>query len=196
MTTPETTSKNGECTIEVQHFKRLMAQLTGAVTVITTCDKEGHPWGFTATSFCSLSLNPPLVLCCLNQDAECYEAFVKGHGFAINLLSAQQRHLSDRFATKGRMKYQMTHFTQGQTGLPLLPGALVTMECKLQQIYSGGDHSILIGLVQHGVLTEESPALRPLLHYARTYGTFADFPAAEDVLSQRRPRRLFSSLLQ
>jgi flavin reductase ActVB len=160
--------------ISQETFKHIMAHLTGAVTVITTCDKDGQPWGFTATSFCSLSLDPPLVLCCLNQDADCYEAFITGYGFAINVLSDQQRHLSQRFATKGRLKYQATHFLAGQAGLPLLPGALVTLECKLQQIYPGGDHAILIGLVEHGAVAERELGVRPLLHYARAYGTFAD----------------------
>jgi flavin reductase ActVB len=166
--------------ITSQDFKHVMAHLAGAVTVITTCDEGGQPWGFTATAFCSLSLEPPLVLCCLSLDADCYEVFVDGHAFAVNILSTQQRHISQLFATKGSLKYQLTTFTQGPMCLPLLPGALATLECKLQQNYAGGDHSILIGLVEYGELSDKHTMLLPLLHYARTYGTFADSPVERE----------------
>lgn len=161
--------------IASQDFKRTLAQLAGAVTVITTSDAQEQPWGFTATAFCSLSLNPPLVLCCLSHDADCYQAFLSRRAFAVNILSEQQCALAQRFATKGRAKYQQTQFANGQLGLPLLPGALVTLECSLRDAYPGGDHSILVGLVEHGELGNISTA-RPLLYYAQTYGSFTALP--------------------
>jgi flavin reductase ActVB len=158
--------------IASQDFKRAMAQLTGAVTVITTCDEQGQPWGFTATAFSSLSLDPPLVLCCLSRDADCSQVFLAGHTFAVNILTEQQRYLAQRFATKGRAKYHETPFTSGKLGLPLLPAALVTLECSIQNIYPGGDHSILVGLVEHGEASS-APVGQPLLYYAQMYGSFA-----------------------
>ncbi len=162
--------------IASQDFKRTLAQLAGAVTVITTCDTQGQPWGFTATAFCSLSLNPPLVLCCLSCAADCYQAFPDRQAFAVNILSEQQCSLAQRFATKGMAKYHQTQFTTGQLGLPLLPGALVTLECSLHNVYPGGDHSILIGLVEHGELADEAATARPLLYYAQMYGSFTGLP--------------------
>lgn len=161
--------------IASEDFKRTLAQLAGAVTVITTSDAQDQPWGFTATAFCSLSLNPPLVLCCLSHDADCYQAFSEGQSFAVNMLNEQQRHLAQRFATKGRAKYQETQFTVGKLGLPLLPDVLVTLECTLHTIYAGGDHSILIGQVEHGSMGSDAGA-RPLIYYAQTYGSFVGLP--------------------
>lgn len=166
--------------ITPQDFKRAMARLAGAVTVITTCDAQGQPWGFTATAFTSLSLNPPLVLCCLNCEADCYQAFLNGQAFAVNILTEQQQHLAQRFATKGRAKYHEAQLTRGISGLPLLPDALVTLECKLQHIYAGGDHSILVGLVEHGE-TSHGTRAQPLLYYAQKYGSFTSLPTAPEV---------------
>src|SRR5947209_8335997 len=112
-------------------FRLVQARLAGAVTIITTSDAEGQPRGFTATSFCSLSLDPPLVLFCLDTSADSYNAFVNGRDFAVNFLSAQQRDLSQLFATKGDVKYQHAEFTQGLTGVPLIPDCLAHLECSI-----------------------------------------------------------------
>jgi flavin reductase ActVB len=162
--------------ISAQDFKRAMARLAGAVNVITTRDEQGQAWGFTATAFCSLSLQPPLVLFCLGQDADCYQAFLRARSFAVNMLSEQQRELAQRFATKGRAKYRETAFAGGKPGPPLLPGSLVTLECSVQNIYPGGDHSIITGLVERAELAGDGAGNHPLLYYAQTYGTFAGQP--------------------
>jgi len=153
-------------------FKLVQAHLAGAVTIITTHDAEGHPRGFTATSFCSLSLHPPLVLFCLDASADSYHAFVNGSHFAVNIHSAQQRNLSQLFATKGDTKYQSVEFEQGQTGVPLLSNCLAYLECSIHAIYPGGDHRIIVGLVRHGQPGTHEPDRQPLLYYTRTYGTF------------------------
>ena len=115
-------------------FKELQSLLAGAVTIVTTRDEAGLPWGFTATSFCSLSLDPPLVLVCLARSADSSPAFLNNTHFAVNILSAQQRHLAQRFATKGNGKYRETSFIEGQAGLPLLPDCLACLECRIQAI--------------------------------------------------------------
>lgn len=153
-------------------FKLIQAHLVGAVTIITTHDAEGHPRGFTATSFCSLSLEPPLVLFCLNTSADSYHAFVNGCNFAVNILSNRQSNLSQLFATKGSAKYESVEFKQGQTGAPLLPDCLAYLECTIHATYPGGDHRIVVGLVRYGELGEYHPDTHPLLYYTRTYGTF------------------------
>ncbi|HEU5378176.1 MAG TPA: flavin reductase family protein [Ktedonobacteraceae bacterium] len=153
-------------------FKLVQAHLAGAVTIITTSDAEGCPRGFTATSFCSLSLDPPLVLFCLDTSADSHNAFMSGAHFAVNILSAQQRNLSQLFATKGDAKYQSVEFEQGQTGVPLLPNCLAYLECSIHATYPGGDHSIIVGLVRHGWLGPQKHDTHPLLYYTRTYGIF------------------------
>ena len=157
-----------------------MARLAGAVTVITTRDESGLPWGFTATAFCSLSLEPPLVLFCLSQDADCYQAFLNGHCFAVNLLHERQRDLAQRFATRGRTKYEGIAFTRGRLDLPLLPEAPTTLECSIWSVYPGGDHSIFTGLVEHSAQAEAAPEERPLLYYTQTDGTFAPLIESEE----------------
>lgn len=160
-------------TISSQDFKETLAQLAGAVTVITTYDAEGQPRGFTATSFCSVSLEPPLVLCCLSIDADCYTAFADARYFAVNILTEQQEEESQRFAFSGSEKYSGVAFVSGQTGMPLLANRLATLECSVYARYPGGDHVIILGLVEHGNITMPENSAKPLLYYAHHYGTFA-----------------------
>jgi flavin reductase ActVB len=158
--------------VSMETFKSVQALLAGAVTIVTTRDKAGQPWGLTATSFCSLSLDPPLVVVCLAHSADSYHAFLTSSSFAVHILSARQSHLSQRFVTKGNTKYQQTHFEQGQLGVPLLSESLACLECRVQAIYPGGDHCLLVGLVEHGEPLLSESLSQPLLYYHRAYGTF------------------------
>ncbi len=162
--------------IPPETFKSLLAQLAGAVTIITTRDATGHVWGFTASSVCSVSLEPPLVLFCLGQAADCYLAFQESSRFAINVLSAEQSDLAALFATKGSAKYRETPFIEGEFALPLVPDALVHLECSVYARYPGGDHTIIVGQVEGGTQMAVEAAGKPLLYYARAYGTFARLP--------------------
>ena len=161
-------------TISAHDFKSVQSHLAGAVTIITTRDTEGQPWGLTATSFCSLSLEPPLVLFCLANSADCYHAFINNHSFAVNILSAQQSHLSTRFATKNIAKFEGVQLVEGQTTSPLLLDSLAHLECSIQAIHPGGDHVIIVGLVESGNCNPQAQCGDPLLYYARKYGTFTD----------------------
>ncbi|HEU5228858.1 MAG TPA: flavin reductase family protein [Ktedonobacteraceae bacterium] len=159
-------------TISASDFKSVQSHLAGAVTIITTRDAEGQPWGLTATSFCSLSLDPPLVLFCLATSADCYNAFINSHHFAVNILASQQRELSDRFATKNIAKFEGVQYIEGKTGSPLLPDSLAHLECSVQAIHPGGDHVIVIGLAECGCPGTAEHRASPLLYYTREYGTY------------------------
>lgn len=87
-------------------FRAAMAQLAGGVVVVTTEDADGRPYGFTATSFCSVSMDPALVLVCLAETSSSYEAFMDCRGFAVSLLGQEQRALATRFATTGADKFR------------------------------------------------------------------------------------------
>ncbi len=167
--------------ITAENFKALMAHLAGAVTIITTRDADGQIWGFTASSVCSVSLEPPLVLFCLDYTADCYPAFQESNIFAINFLSSEQSDLSALFAMKGSAKYRETPFTEGAFALPLLPGALAHLECSVYARYPGGDHTIIVGQVEGGAQAEAEATLQPLLYYARAYGTFTPLAQTKDV---------------
>jgi flavin reductase ActVB len=170
--------------IPPETFKALLAQLAGPVTIITTRDAQGQVWGFTASSVCSVSLEPPLVLFCLEHAAECHPAFQESSAFAINMLTSEQSDLSALFAMRGSDKYRETPFIEGAFDLPLLPGALAHLECKVFATYPGGDHTIFVGQVEGGAQAQAEPALQPLLYHARAYGTFARQPEADDAESK------------
>lgn len=165
--------KHDEGAISAERYKDLLAHIAGAVAVITTRDASRRNWGFTASSFCSLSLEPPLVLFCLSQDADCAAAFATAGCFAVSILTARQVDISERFAGKGESKYTGVSFATGPLGLPLLPGALAWLECRVVARYPGGDHTIVVGQVERGDIEGDSDGdTHPLLYYKRGYGTF------------------------
>lgn len=156
-------------TVESTAFRNAMAQFASGVTIVTTVDDDGTAWGFTASAFSSLSLDPPLVLVCLEKKAESHPAFERADTIAISILAEDQGETAMRFATRGADKFGGFETRNGEaTGLPLIPGAMVHLECRVHDRLPGGDHTILIGevLTAH---TEEKP---PLLHHNRRFGAF------------------------
>lgn len=121
--------------------------MTG-VTVVTTRDSAGAPLGFTANSFTSASLDPPLLLVCPGKFLSSYETFASCRHFAVNILSEGQEAISNTFASfKGDRFAQVAHHDDGQ-GMPLIDGSLAHFSCTTQQVIPAGDHCILIGSVQ------------------------------------------------
>lgn len=150
-------------------FRNAMARFASGVTIVTTRDQDGIPVGFTASSFCSLSLRPPLLLVCLQKDADCYKAFMAARHFAVSILSRGQDDIARRFATKNIDKWDGTPVAEGGlTGLPLIDGASAMTECLTLERVDGGDHTILIG----EVISADSSDAEPLLHFNRQFGRF------------------------
>jgi flavin reductase ActVB len=150
-------------------FREALARFASGVTVVTTRDAAGAPAGFTATSFSSLSLDPPLVLVCLDKRADSFPAFEAAGHFAVSILAADQAEQARRFATKGTDKFAGVAVEWGAvTGLPLLPDALVQLECRTHQVLDGGDHIIIVGEVVRAVSSDAEP----LLHFNRRFGRF------------------------
>src|SRR5581483_3851637 len=118
------------------------------VTIVTTIDGSGRPNGFTASAFSSLSLDPPLVLVCLEKRANSYDAFMQADKMAISVLAEDQLDLGLRFARKDIDKFEGLNAKAGEaTGLPLIDGATVHLECRMYERLAGGDHTILVGEV-------------------------------------------------
>ena len=156
-------------TVDATDFRNAMARFAAGVTVVTTKDAEGRATGFTASAFSSLSLTPPLVLVCLDKRADCWDAFMAASEFAISILAAGQGDVAMRFATKGIDKFLDAPVTPGAvTGMPLVNGAMVHLECRMWDKPEGGDHTILIG----EVLRAASHSDDPLLHFNRSFGRF------------------------
>lgn len=155
--------------LESQDFRNAMANFPSGVTVVTTVDDEGVPWGFTASAFSSLSLDPPLILICLEKKAESHSAFHEAQHFAVSILSEGQGDEAMRFARRGTNKFEgFEHQPGKETGLPLVPNATAHLECRMYDKLPGGDHTILIG----EVLTASSFERPPLLHHNRGFGKF------------------------
>ena len=129
-------------------FKQAMACFPSGVTIVTTVDDKGQKGGFTASAFSSLSLTPPLILVCLANNADCFDYFNNQNNFAVNIIGPDHEALAYTFATKGSDKFAGNEFEKGSLGLPVLTDCPVSLECKTENIYSGGDHIILVGQVE------------------------------------------------
>jgi flavin reductase (DIM6/NTAB) family NADH-FMN oxidoreductase RutF len=151
--------------IDPQLFRRALGHFAAGVTVVTALDAAGQARGMTATAFSSLSLNPPLVLVCVDKGATFYEVITAASHFAINFLSDQQQHLSQRFASRSEDKFAGVAQAPGQTGAPLLADTLAAIECARYDVLPGGDHVIVLGQVEHLVVNGGAP----LTHFAGKY---------------------------
>lgn len=143
--------------VDIRDFRRALGQFATGVTVITTIGSDGCPVGVTASSFNSVSLNPPLVLWSLDKSAASLPAF-SGHGyFAVHVLAAGQEDISNCFARRGEDKFANINYAPGLGGIPLLPECAACFQCKLAYQYEGGDHVIFVGEVERYCNFERSP---------------------------------------
>ena len=122
------------------------AFLTG-VTIVTTMDKDGAPRGFTANSFTSVSLTPPLLLFCIAKTSRSLDAFMNADSFAVNILSESQEHLSSRFAAPVEDRFADVDWSNGPTGAPVLSDVCGWFDCATHNRVEAGDHYIIIGEV-------------------------------------------------
>lgn len=149
-------------------FKRAMSQFASGVTVVTT-EHDGQLYGMTVASFASLSLDPPLVLICVGRRMQTHDAIAGARRFGVSILGQDQQHLSNHFASKIDDKFQGIDYRRGRSGVPLLNGAICTLECELHEQLSGGDHSIFVGRVEEAG-TDERP---PLVYFRSGYRELA-----------------------
>ena len=120
--------------------------MTGVV-VVTTRTADGQPVGFTANSFTSVSLDPPLILVCPGKTLSSYQCFANCSWFAISILSAQQEAVSNTFASKSIDRFSQVAWSQDANRVPLIDGALAHLSCRTSQVIEAGDHCILLGQV-------------------------------------------------
>jgi 3,4-dihydroxy-2-butanone 4-phosphate synthase len=149
-------------------MRDVMGHFATGVTVVTARDAEGSPVGTTANAISSVSLDPPLLLACLARSSETLAAIRQTGRFAINVLAADQRHHSDRFAAKGvAAGVHEVDFDDHHLGVPVLPDSLATIACEVEAIHPAGDHEIVIGDVRH--LHHREPGAKPLVFYRGSY---------------------------
>ena len=143
--------------LDKQQFRRICGKFASGITVATLLDPAGAAHGMTANSFTSVSLTPPLVLVCVDHRARILGYFRASQHFGVNILSASQREISDRFAGSGYDRFEGVKWYPGQTGVPLLPDVLATIECSRWEVVTAGDHDIVIGEVLHANCQDGDP---------------------------------------
>ena len=151
---------------DARTLRDAMGCFATGITIITSRDADGTPIGLTANSFTSLSLDPPLLLVCVANSAGSAPVLREAEHFAVNLLQVSQQATSNRFAGKGEDRFAATAWSEGETGMPLIDGALGAFECKRHAIHDGGDHFILVGEV---VRAQFEPRRDPLLYFRGKY---------------------------
>jgi flavin reductase (DIM6/NTAB) family NADH-FMN oxidoreductase RutF len=138
-------------------FRIALRTFAAGVTVVTTRDRTGRPSALTASAFTSVSLDPPLVLVCVDHAASAHPDFRARGWFAVNVLRREQEALSRRFATSGGDKFRGVSWHESHAGLPLLDGALATLECRIVDAHEAGDHTIFIGQVESASVAGGQP---------------------------------------
>lgn len=150
--------------------------MTG-VTVVTSHDTDGQPLGFTANSFTSVSLDPPMILVCLANTSQNYDTLVNADGFAVNILSEAQIDVSNTFARPVEDRFANVDWRNGPAGSPVIDGVSAWFDCKMHKTVEAGDHVILIGTVEAFESTTT-----PGLGYAR--GAYVTPSTAVDAMAQ------------
>ncbi len=151
-------------------FRRLLGHFPSGVTIVTTSDADGRPAGLTVSAFASLSLEPPLVLVCVDHKAQSYPALKDNRGFAVNVLSTDHEVMSRRFASTRLDKFDGVAYQMSALGLPLLGGALAHIECVTVNRHVEGDHTIFVGRVEAGATADGEPLLYHRGKYKRFEG--------------------------
>lgn len=156
--------------VDDRSFRKALGCFATGVTVISTVDSHNHPVGVTVSAFSSLSLDPPLVLFCLDKRTSSLDAFREGY-FAINILREDQRQLSIQFASKKEDKWVGVDYAMSKLGVPVLKDVLAHLECKVQSVLDGGDHLIFIGGVEH---IDHQTGGQPLVYFRGAYASLSE----------------------
>lgn len=142
-------------------------RFTTGVTVVTTCDAAGNPYGLTMNAVTSLSLDPPLLLICVDRTSSTHALLCASGVFGVNVLRSGQTAVSNWFASKRPDKFAASGYGFGRLGVPLLHDALAVAECRITQVSAGGDHDIIVGAVAHTDVRSGDPLVFYRGAYAR-----------------------------
>lgn len=147
-------------------FRRALGSFATGVTVITAPDRNGEHRGVTVNSFSSVSLDPPLVLFCLDKGALSFTCLTEAERFAVNVLRGGQHDLSVRFSRAAADKWEGVDFELWPGEVPVLRGCLANLLCRREALYEGGDHTIIVGRVERLEAAEEGD---PLVYFQGNY---------------------------
>jgi flavin reductase (DIM6/NTAB) family NADH-FMN oxidoreductase RutF len=156
--------------MDAASYRKVIGAFATGVTVVTT-EVEGRLHGFTANAVSSLSLDPLLLLVCVDKRAYAHQELARARTFGVNILAEGQQDLSNLFAKSAEPAADTLRgvaFHRGATGAPIIDGALAALECETYRALDGGDHTIYLGRVVEGSV---DAGARPLLFYLGCYRT-------------------------
>ena len=145
--------------ISPEEFRSTLARFASGVTVVTSRDDAGRFHGITVSAFCSVSLDPPLILVCIEKPTGSHEALMKTGLFAVNFLSDGQSELSEHFASQAADKLSGIEHRIGANGTPVLSGCIANLECRVMQKIEAGDHTVFIGQVESALQSGGEPLI-------------------------------------
>ena len=160
-----------------QAFRDALGSFVTGVTIVTARDGEGRPFGLTANSFNSVSLDPPMVLWSLSLRSRTLPVFRDATSWAVHVLAADQQPMSDRFARPGEDKFAGLAVVDGPEGAPLIEGCAARFGCRARFEYEGGDHAIFLG----EVVDFDRREAAPLIYHGGRYGRVMRAPTGEDL---------------
>ena len=145
-------------------FRAVLGRFASGVTIVTVLGANGRDYGMTVSAFSSVSLEPPLVMVCIGEEASLKPMIAQATHYGVSILASDQEPLSRRFAAHGE-RFDGVGFTRGENGMALIDGALAFMECRIVARHPAGDHTIVIGEVEAASVEDA----RPLLYYRGGY---------------------------
>ncbi len=152
--------------IEKAEFRRVLGSFAAGVTVVTTVGADQTRYGLTATAFTSVSLEPPLVLVCVDKRSESLPHLQASGVFAVNFLGRTDEATSQRFASSGGDKFSGVESSVATTGAPILPNVVGFVDCRVVNTIEAGDHFVFVGLVE---AASSSDDVQPLLYFRGAY---------------------------
>ncbi|MFJ8933004.1 flavin reductase family protein [Streptomyces sp. NPDC102340] len=165
------TDRLAETVSMTDSFKEVMARFPTGVAIATVCDEHGLRHGMTVSSFCSVSLDPPLVLLCVAKSARSFPAFARAAEFAVSVLREHHTDLAKRFATSDAEKFGRGGLQRTSRGGVVVGDALAVVECLVDQLHDAGDHLIVVGRVVDARATAEPGA--PAVYFNRRFAALS-----------------------
>ncbi|HLR41720.1 MAG TPA: flavin reductase family protein [Pseudogracilibacillus sp.] len=150
----------------VQLFRDTMANYPTGVSVVTAIDKEKNPFGITVNSFASVSLDPLLILWSIDHNASTYDQFMETEQFVVNILAEEQADVASTFARSDIDRFAQCEWDTSEADLPIITGALASLQCNVFQKVEAGDHIIFIG----EIFDIQVEGKEPLLYHNRKLG--------------------------
>ena len=151
--------------IDADTFRSVLGRFASGVTIVTTHDAQGVDHGMTVSAFCSLSLDPPMVVFCVDHAASMHDLLLGHPTCGVSILSSNQEAYSRRFADQDNERFDGIAYSRGESGAVLLDDALAHLECRLVAHHDAGDHTLFIAQVDRA----EPRHGRPLLYYRGGY---------------------------